>query len=400
MSAYTCISCRVAFADPEVQRAHYKADWHRYNLKRKVAELPPVTAEEFQQRVLAQRAQVAGESEDKSKHCNICNKHFSTSNAYVNHISSKKHKEMEAREKAKLQKQIEKQKEKGLVETDAIAEKNAINMAIKDSLSAAQGQSSGQSSSAGQRSRTDNVREEKDMDVGGSDADSDEWEEEMLGLEECLFCSYVSASLENNIKHMTERHSFFIPDAEYLTDLEGLIVYLGEKVGVGKVCLWCNEKGKSFYTTKSVQKHMLDKGHCKILHEGDAVYEYTDFYDYSSSYPDQVEGEDADMEVDVTTEVQDEGFKLVLPSGASVGHRSLMRYYKQNLPPSRAVTPATSKLLLHYKALGWTGAKGAVAERRAKDLGYLQRSKQKHFTRLGIQGNKTMQHHYRPQVIF
>ena len=42
----------------ELQKAHYKTDWHRYNLKRKVADLPPVTAENFQQRVLAQREQV------------------------------------------------------------------------------------------------------------------------------------------------------------------------------------------------------------------------------------------------------------------------------------------------------------------------------------------------------
>ena len=58
MTSFTCISCRVAFGDADLQRAHYKTDWHRYNLKRKVAELPPVTAEVFQQKVLAQRAQV------------------------------------------------------------------------------------------------------------------------------------------------------------------------------------------------------------------------------------------------------------------------------------------------------------------------------------------------------
>lgn len=59
MSAvFTCITCRVAFADAEFQRSHYKSDWHRYNLKRKVADLPHVSAEGFNQRVLAQRAQV------------------------------------------------------------------------------------------------------------------------------------------------------------------------------------------------------------------------------------------------------------------------------------------------------------------------------------------------------
>ena len=33
---YTCITCRVGFRTAELQRNHYKSDWHRYNLKRKV----------------------------------------------------------------------------------------------------------------------------------------------------------------------------------------------------------------------------------------------------------------------------------------------------------------------------------------------------------------------------
>lgn len=51
MSAFTCITCRVIFLDGETQREHYKTDWHRYNLKRKIAELQPVTAENFKLRV-------------------------------------------------------------------------------------------------------------------------------------------------------------------------------------------------------------------------------------------------------------------------------------------------------------------------------------------------------------
>lgn len=52
-------------------------------------------------------------------------------------------------------------------------------------------------------------------------------DEEGLGLEECLFCSNISGSMEDNIKHMTLKHTFFLPDAEYISDLEGLITYLG-----------------------------------------------------------------------------------------------------------------------------------------------------------------------------
>ncbi len=48
---HTCTSCSVVFKEPELQRQHYKTDWHRYNLKRKVAELPPVTLDAFNVKV-------------------------------------------------------------------------------------------------------------------------------------------------------------------------------------------------------------------------------------------------------------------------------------------------------------------------------------------------------------
>lgn len=121
-----------------------------------------------------------------------------------------------------------------------------------------------------------------------------------MGIEECLFCSTASANFEENLKHMSIAHSFFIPDLEFCVDVQGLITYLGiiyftfvvfirfdnallfagEKVGVGNVCLWCNERGKSFHTLDAVQKHMRDKGHCKMLHDGEAMLEYSEYFDY------------------------------------------------------------------------------------------------------------------------
>ena len=59
------------------------------------------------------------------------------------------------------------------------------------------------------------------------DGSEEDWSGDALGIEECLFCSFVSKDLQNNVKHMTTKHSFFIPDIEYLVDLEGLISYLG-----------------------------------------------------------------------------------------------------------------------------------------------------------------------------
>lgn len=109
------------------------------------------------------------------------------------------------------------------------------------------------------------------------------------------------------------------------------------QVGVGFMCLWCNEKSKCFTSLSSVQKHMVDKGHCKAKHEGNAIAEYAPFYDYTASYPEgqrrpegSTVGENGEL-VDEEVELEgldDSGYEMTLPSGAKVGHRDLMRYYK------------------------------------------------------------------------
>ena len=46
------------------------------------------------------------------------------------------------------------------------------------------------------------------------------------------------------------------------------------------------------------------------------------------------EDNEDDVEVELDT-LDDTGYELVLPSGARVGHRSLVRYYRQSLNPDR-----------------------------------------------------------------
>ena len=58
MATMTCLACNVGFGDIDLGRLHYKTDWHRYNLKRKVVNLTPVTLEKFQERQLHQEKQV------------------------------------------------------------------------------------------------------------------------------------------------------------------------------------------------------------------------------------------------------------------------------------------------------------------------------------------------------
>lgn len=68
-------------------------------------------------------------------------------------------------------------------------------------------------------------------EVEGQDAEEEEsGGSPRLGaipVTDCLFCPHHSSSLVKNVAHMTKVHSFFIPDIEYLSDLKGLIKYLG-----------------------------------------------------------------------------------------------------------------------------------------------------------------------------
>jgi len=95
-SPYTCITCHVAFNNGELQRAHYKTDWHRYNLKRKVADLGPITASEFTEKVEAIQQQQHSEKNNDGNNrtsltCKDCGKAFTSENGLLNHIKSKKH---------------------------------------------------------------------------------------------------------------------------------------------------------------------------------------------------------------------------------------------------------------------------------------------------------------------
>jgi pre-60S factor REI1 len=383
MSAkYTGLACRVTFVDSEIQREHYKTEWHRYNLKRKVAQLAPLSFEDYQIIEDQHRLQVEKVEAGSDYYCECCRKPFNNEKVWDQHNKCKKHLDMLK-----------------LFET-----RGPLVKPVKDVL-------------ADQLETVEPVVPEATEDGNESDGDwesvSDEGEilegDEAVDVTSCLFCPSSSKNMQDNLDHMTRFHSFFIPDAEYMSDLEGLITYLGEKVGIGLRCLWCCDKGKRFKTLHSVQQHMVVKGHCKMLLEpGESLLEFSDYYDYSASYP---EGKDGPIDDEVhlnELEVNDD-MELVLPSGASVGHRSLARYYKQNLRttplPSK---PDSKKAILHnllsqYRSLGWAGTNRSNAIQKASDIKYLSRQRfNVGFTPRQIfptkLSNKVGQPHFRSQI--
>ncbi|KAF5346297.1 hypothetical protein D9758_011481 [Tetrapyrgos nigripes] len=268
-SLFTCISCSIAFLSAEEQRVHYRSDHHRYNMKRRVAGLPPVSAAAFNEKVIERRTETAVMSSLKGSTCEVCNKTYSTENAYRSHINSKKHKENEIKASLKLARQLEK--------ADAEQEEN-VDLALVESAEQAPPSEEPPKSTLPESSNLASIEESQPVSLSiDPDASQTEIEETIdakiaasrsaLSSTHCLFCPVQSSSLSTNLEHMSSIHSFFIPDADYLVDLPGLIQYLGEKIVVGNVCIYCNAKGKEFRTLDAVRKHMLDKSHCKIAYD-------------------------------------------------------------------------------------------------------------------------------------
>lgn len=112
---------------------------------------------------------------------------------------------------------------------------------------------------------------------------------------------------------------------------------------------------------------------------------------------------DVDEEIEETPSAIDgDEYQLVLPSGAVIGHRSLMRYYKQRLNPNRALVPKKTdkklhKVLAEYRSLGWTATQQESAAKKARDIHFLKRQQAKLYMKIGVKANK-LQHHFRSQI--
>ncbi|KHJ46900.1 zinc finger, C2H2 type [Trichuris suis] len=355
----TCTTCRLTFESSQLQRAHHQSEWHLYNMRRKMACLEPIPREEFERKAAEFRQTPMRLAEEHL--CKLCNKRFHSFESYGDHLQSKRHVE-----NAKIRKMKETVQENS----------NSVFTPPKMDLT-----------------KTASVAKEATV------------------VQICLFCSTISRDLERNLEHMSTEHGFFIPDVNYCISLEGLLTYLHDKVATHHLCLWCSDKSKAFQSLAAAQTHMRDKGHCKVFHYDNAIAELTDFYDYRKK---QEEDEDTDEQSDTDSDsddsdldfavVDDAGYQLYLPSGAVAGHRSLFRYYRQNLRPLVSTNPSDSgqrirRIVDRYKRLGWNAPSKAAVVVRAKDQKFIMRCRAKAHLRVGVKAN-ALQRHYRKQVTY
>ena len=360
-NAIMCTACRVRVYGKEGRTSHYKSDHHRYNLKRKVLGMQPLALDEFNRLNALKKAEDAAKAaalnnKRRAHYCNVCTKKFSSEKALKNHMASRRHRDA-------LRSRMDTNPMSDISQTDDDSSITGI---------------------------------EDETNVDNLDDEAEE-ENHPIPPNVCVFDGHVSDTPELNAAYMAANFGFFLPYIEHLIDLTGLLRYLGEKVGIGNICVECD---RPFKTLRAVRHHMRDKQHCRMTdHEQVWIEEYAEFYDFTGENLENAQDEDEDdegweevgedevpegeiIEVDDVPnnvvavvkqnnivaalskiqpfessgpEIGSEDVSLAV-NGKLLGHRSLQRYYKQRFPQGAQRDSAMiSRVLNEYRLLGWKG---------------------------------------------
>jgi len=278
------------------------SDWHRYNLKRRVTSLPPITSEVFTEKVLQAQASsnAAATKAAFEKSCTICQRTYFSENAYKNHIKSLKHRTKQA---GAGRRRADDETESVMSSTFSLGEPIATSESVdSDSEEDVHEVMEGIKKTNLKENASTTPRQSE----GSVKTASSITESEGRNLKLCLFCSYESPTIELSASHMAKMHEMFIPEKEYLVDLEGLLGSLHEKIHEFHECLYCGKLKSSIF---GLQTHMRDVGHCKIPFDTeDEQLDIGEFYDFRSTYSDLED--DSDSETEVTEKQQRGGAKL------------------------------------------------------------------------------------------
>ena len=235
-----CNHCMYVCKSYEEMKEHYKSEFHKYNLNRVTMNLNPLLYEDylkkkeiFMKKLEEQKKNQKLEEENKQidLYCEICEKKFTNRKKLEEHLNSKNHKKNETEKK---EKEENKKKE---TETE-------INT-------------------------TSDKQEEKELKKEPEKTTIDD-------ITICIFCNKKNENLEKNISHMVEIHKLDVPFLSCIKNYPGLVKLMAKKIFKYKACLTCDTQ--KFETYKSLQSHMIDKGHTRINNNDldDFLFKYYD----------------------------------------------------------------------------------------------------------------------------
>ena len=230
-----CNHCLYVSKTYEEMKEHYKSEFHKYNLNRVTMNLTPLSYEDYKRKkdFFMKKMEEKKKAEESLKlksqnlFCEICSKKFNSSKKLEEHLNSKNH----------LKNKAKKDEEK----KDEISE---ISTSSKNE-----------------------IKEPKNKEPEKTTLDD---------ITCCLFCNFKSDNLKNNFYHMVQMHNLEIPFIFYIKNYEELIKILAKKIFVYHACFTCDTQ--RFETIRSLQRHMLSKGHT-VINDKDLdefLYKYYD----------------------------------------------------------------------------------------------------------------------------
>ena len=330
---FTCNSCQIQFSLSEDQRNHMKGEWHRYNLKRRVAQLPPIDEELFTSKVAVLDKKKEEEERDSKLADDLGNLQLS-----AKQLRKKQREELLEKKRKLLE----------LAKNRLVSNGGRVKMGEDGKIIVEKKEPTVEEQKLKEEVKEAIIKEDKENQVDEEALIKEKLANKVeVPVTKCIFCKDESfENVEGTFEHLFKKHGMYVPERKYLQNPEGLLSYLYEKIGFGNVCLSCNFQGRNF---QSIIQHMLSKNHIKIPYENeDEKLEISDFYDFSKTYEVEYEegandGEWEDVDEEELEEDDDiEGEKLYasdyglhLPNGVVLGHRSLVKYYKQNLKPEK-----------------------------------------------------------------
>lgn len=367
--SFTCNSCAVEFTTSDQQRYHMKTDWHRYNLKRRVNQLPTVTSDEFAEKLqLLQREQAEDDVDefgftvfkpktkhrhnhhhhhkhghDDFKHSNLSDLDTNDDHEYhhnrsidesidehLDNIDEHAHSEALALKKMLSVESVTSQFSNVTLESE-LAKSDFGEDTISEYSFTTEG------SNYDQYTTDDNDDIDSHSDVS---LDVDTINDE-LSITRCIFCSKQNYETEKNVKHMFASHGLYIPERSYLIDLPGLLNFLINTIVVDYCCLCCSFEGSSLY---SIRDHINSKRHAKMPFETTLEKEmFAPFYDFSLTVENPIAKAKSSKTLRFAEETEefDKDIEFILPDGSKLGSRT--DQLKQNkYKPRRSLESAVT----------------------------------------------------------
>lgn len=411
-SQFTCNTCGIKFVTAELQRQHMKTDWHRYNLKRRVAELPSISSDVFAEKILQQQQLHSEGDEEEDEYGFFVQKRYRQRQPKKQVWDTLRRSRREIEQDSQSLARTESPSGSVVSDFSSFSLGDSVHLPTDDeSLGSELNYSITDSDFTDLDYTEGSEMDESEFDSEAGADDNDELTE-IIPITQCLCCGKKNEEIENNVKHMSNYHGLYIPERSFLVDLPGLLTYLSEVISYDNECLTCGFQGKNL---ESIRQHMRSKGHFRIPYETKEEREVVaEFYNFNvdsdgtatksrstksvafADTSDEVVVDIIDNDINSNysiVQIDKSGVELTLPSGSKVGHRTMVRYYRQNLPLPRDLSDGEKTVALVDKrfAPGITSKdivkqekETQLIETRAKNV-YERRTKtkkanyQKHF---------------------